>query len=221
MTQSISGESATNFWQTDLIDLIFSPSQQQDPFQTQDADLLHQFGFIPGLKELLMLRQVHALEHATVWVLSENAKSVGNASRARREDTDLGGMSTERGFYLYGQVDSEELKRAVQVALRRITSGEWDLAVHPRCGTNLSVGMLLTAGFAFGASMVLPRDPIGQMIGLGLAAATAAHITPDLGSMAQRYITTAIPFNLAVDSIQLLPDPLERSAHFVQVRWVD
>ncbi len=222
MTQATSRQSTTGFWQTDLIDLIFSPSQQQDPLQTQDADLLRQFSFVPGLKELLTLRQVHALEHATVWVLSENTRSVGDASKARREDTNLlGGMSTEQGFYLYGQVDTEDLKQAVQVALRRITSGEWNLAVHPRCGTNLSVGMLLTAGLAFGASIVLPRDPIGQMIGLGLAAATAAHITPDLGSIAQRYITTAIPFNLAVDNVQSLRDPLGRPAHFVQLRWVD
>ncbi|MHC5832407.1 MAG: DUF6391 domain-containing protein, partial [Nostoc sp.] len=39
------------------------------PQPTQDADLLRQLSFIPGLKEILMLRQVHALEHATVWVL--------------------------------------------------------------------------------------------------------------------------------------------------------
>jgi len=41
----------------------FNPSPQQD------SDLLAQIGFIPGFKEFLTLRQVHALEHATVWVL--------------------------------------------------------------------------------------------------------------------------------------------------------
>ncbi|MFN9259527.1 MAG: hypothetical protein ACK6BR_09850, partial [Microcystis sp.] len=45
----------------------FNPSPQQD------SDLLAQIGFIPGFKEFLTLRQVHALEHATVWVLSEMA----------------------------------------------------------------------------------------------------------------------------------------------------
>jgi hypothetical protein len=225
MTHSTSGQSAAGFWQTDLIDFFFSPTQQQDPLRTQDADLLHQLSFVPGLKELLMVRQVHALEHATVWVLSEKAAPNNHVNPyspdSSVEGDLLGGMSTDRGFYLYGQVNSEELNRAVPIALQRITSGEWDLAVHPRCGTNLSVGMLLTAGFAVGASMLLPREPIGQILGLGLAATTAAQLAPDLGSLAQRYVTTAIPFNLTVDSIQLVRDSLGRSAHFVQVRWVE
>lgn len=225
MTHSTSGQSAVSFWQTDLIDFFFSPTQQQDPLRTQDADLLHQLSFVPGLKELLMVRQVHALEHATVWVLSGKATSNKNVNPdspdSSAEGDLLGGMSTDQGFYLYGQVNSKELKRAVHTALQRITSGEWDLAVHPRCGTNLSVGMLLTAGFAVGASMLLPREPIGQILGLGLAATTAAQLAPDLGSLAQRYVTTAIPFNLAVDSVQLVHDSLGRSAHFVQVRWVE
>ena len=35
-----------------------------------DSELIEKLGFIPGLKEFLILRQVHALEHATVWMLS-------------------------------------------------------------------------------------------------------------------------------------------------------
>lgn len=221
MSHSSASQTAPGFWQTDLIDLIFSPAQQ-DPIQTQDADLLKQIGFIPGLKELLMLRQVHALEHATVWVLSGKAKPDGSRLGFYQTDNDLlSGLSTDRGFYLYGQVNTARLKQAVQVALNRITSGEWDLAVHPRCGTNLSVGMLLTASFAVGASILLPREPIGQVIGLGLAAATASQLAPDLGSLAQRYVTTAIPFNLAIDSVQLIHEPMGRTAHFVQVKWVE
>ena len=45
------------------------------PHPTQDADLLQQLSFIPGLKEILMLRQVNALEHATVCLLVENKYS--------------------------------------------------------------------------------------------------------------------------------------------------
>jgi hypothetical protein len=167
-----------------------------------------------------MLRQVHALEHATVWVLSSRVKPRQLLTKDIAPDNELlGGMSTDRGFYLYGQVDTAELHRAVQVALRRITAGEWHLAVHPRCGTNLSVGMLLTAGFALGAAALLPRGPIEQFVGFGVAAATAAHLTPDFGSLAQQYITTAIPFNLAIDHITASQDALGRPAHFVQVRW--
>ena len=194
------------------------------PSQTQDADLLRQLNFIPGLKELLMLRQVHALEHATVWVLSESSEAHGLGTDLRTGATDnelLGGMSTDQGFYLYGQVETMHLRQAVHQALQRITKGEWNLAVHPRCGTNLSVNMLLTAGLVLGMHWVLPRGPIEQLLGLGLAATTAAQLAPDLGSIAQEYVTTAIPFNLAIAGVTAIRDDWGRSAHFVRVRWTE
>lgn len=219
MTQATTNQPSW-FWEgTDLVDLLFAPSQQPDPRLTQDADLLRAFNFVPGLKELLMLRQVHALEHATVWVLSSGAMHPSSVMETVPDNELLGGISTDRGFHLYGQVNTIELHRAVQVALRRLTAGEWHLAVHPRCGTNLSVGMLLTAGFVMGAAAILPRGPIEQFVGLGVAAATAAHLTPDLGRVAQQYITTAIPFNLAIEGITPTQDAIGRPAHFVQVSW--
>lgn len=192
------------------------------PQPTQDSDLLNQLSFIPGLKEILMLRQVHALEHATVWVLSEQ-NSVGDEeeldnSRLRDNET-LGGLSTDRGFYLYGQVRYLDLQRAVSVALQRFQKGEWDLAVHPRCGTNLSVNMLLTTGFILSAHLLFPKGPIEQSIGLGLAITLATQLTPDLGLSAQKYLTTAIPFNLELVDIYPTKDLWGRSAYFVRVRW--
>ncbi|WP_242025709.1 DUF6391 domain-containing protein [Leptolyngbya sp. FACHB-36] len=219
MTDSAFRQSS-NFWEADLTNWLLSPIGQSVPQPTQDADLLQQLGFIPGLRELLMLRQVHALEHATVWVLSESSRHA-YVGASQTDNERLGGMSTERGFYLYGEVKFDDLSRAVQIALRRITSGDWDLAVHPRCGTNLSVGMLLTAGLAVGMAIALPRGPIEQILGLGAATAMAARLTPDLGSLAQRYLTTAVPFNLAIANITPVRDSLGRSAHFVQVRWVE
>lgn len=214
-----------------------NPNQTWDfdfpaPYPSQDTDLLKQLPFIPGLKELLMLRQVHALEHATVWVLADLANATSTSGSSRRQagarmtsdqvDNDaLGGLSTDQGFYLYGQVNLSDLKRAVPLALNRLTQGEWNLAVHPRCGTNLSVGMMLTAGLALGAHLLLPRHPIEQLIGLGLATATATQLAPDLGMLAQRYVTTGIPFNLAVEEISDTSDFWGRPAHFIQVRWQD
>ncbi len=186
------------------------------PTSTQDRDLLEQLNFLPGLKELLTIRQVHALEHGTVWVLSEWATLDG-----RGPDGDqLAGMSTAEGFYLYGRVNPDQLKRAVQTALHRLTQGEWDLAVHPRCGTNLSVGMLLTGGLALGINFCLPKGPVEQVVGLGVAATVATQLAPDVGSVAQRYLTTAIPFNLSVGEISLERDLWGRSAHFVRVDWL-
>ena len=111
------------------------------------------------------------------------------------------------------------LRRAVTLALHRLTNGEWDLAVHPRCGTNLSVAMLLAAGLAVGVNLMLPFRPVEQLIGLGLAATTASEIAPDLGLIAQRYITTAIPFNLAVENITISRDVWGRQGHFIKVAW--
>lgn len=192
------------------------------PQPNQDSDLLNQLGFLPGLKEILMLRQVHALEHATVWVLSEqnsfeNEEELENSHL--RDNETLGGLSTERGFYLYGQVKYLDLQRAVCIALQRFQKGEWDLAVHPRCGTNLSVNMLLTMGFVLSAHLLFPKGPIEQLIGLGIATSLATQLTPDLGLSAQKYLTTAIPFNLELVDIYPTRDLWGRSAYFVSLRW--
>lgn len=95
------------------------------------------------------------------------------------------------------------------------------MAVHPRCGTNLSVAMLLTAGLSMGASFILPRDPLSQLLGVGLAATAATQLAPDLGTIAQRYITTAIPFNLRIVNISATVDVWGKPAHFIQTSWVE
>lgn len=207
------------FWQAEILDILFPRSPHPASAASQDAELLRQLPFLPGLKELLMTRQVHALEHATVWILTHMSSRASSPTAINHES--LGGLSTERGFYLYGNAATAEISRAAQIALRRITAGEPDLAIHPRCGTNLSVGMLLTAGLAIGASTVLPKDPISQMVAIGMAGAIATQLTPDLGEWAQRYITTAIPFNLAIANISLKRDELGRSTHFIEVCWVE
>jgi hypothetical protein len=203
----------------DLFNFNFSATQP-----TQDADAIEQLPFIPGLKEFLMLRQVHALEHATVWVLSEFESKYSNISGFTTPLVDnelLSGLSTERGFYLYGQVNKIDLQRAVRVALQRLTHGESHLAVHPRCGTNVSVAMLLTFGLGLGMHLLLPRTPIEQILGWGMAATTAAQLAPELGVLAQRYITTAIPFNLEIADIKLTQDSWGRTAYFIKVGWRD
>ncbi|MGF1542513.1 MAG: DUF6391 domain-containing protein [Pleurocapsa sp.] len=194
------------------------------PHPKQDSELLQQLGFIPGLKEFLILRQVHALEHATVWILSnldhDNAIAQPTTFDSISLDNQtIGGLSTEKGFYLYGEINSLKLRWAVNLALTRLQQGEWNLALHPRCGTNSSVAMLLTAGMVLTAHLLLPRQPLEQLLGVGLATTAANCLAPDLGMSVQRYITTAIPFNLKVRDITRAVDPLGRSSYFVRLQW--
>lgn len=178
------------------------------PRREQDSELLQQLGFIPGLKELLILRQVHALEHGTIWLLGQG-----------KDNQSLGGLSTEKGFYLYGQVNLDHLKRSVNQALQRLQQGEWNLAIHPRCGTNLSVAMVLATGLALGTHLLLPRNPLTQLIGLGIAANLSLQLAPEIGSSVQKYLTTGIPFNLKLVNITLSQDFWGREAYFVRLDW--
>jgi Domain of unknown function (DUF6391) len=152
--------------------------------------------------------QVHALEHGTIWVLSEKYPKL-----------QLGGASTNQGFYVYGQVDPQILLAAAREALERFKRGEADLAVHPRCGTNLSVGMLLTMGFAFGFNLLLPRRLPNLLMGAGLAAMCSSLLSPSLGAKAQKYVTTDIPMNLSVTGIKTQTDWMGRKTHFVQTHY--
>lgn len=189
-----------NYWES----VYFQPTIDQD------SQLLKNIGFIPGLKELLMLRQVHALEHGTIWQLNKD-----------KDEQNLGGLSTEQGFYLYGNVSASNLSQAVNEALRRFKAGEWQLAVHPRCGTNLSVGMLLATGFAFTNQFILPRDFFSQLLGFGVTTKLAMELAPEVGQLVQKYLTTGIPFNLKLVSVETTQDFWGRDAKFVRLQWQD
>jgi hypothetical protein len=73
-------------------------------------------------------RRNHALEHATIHMLSE-----------RHKNFSAQGNSNHRGFYLniYGDVGEDDVREAVEEAYRRLKGGEHHLAVHPNCGTVL------------------------------------------------------------------------------------
>ena len=183
------------------------------PQNNRDSEILQQWGFIPGLREFLILRQVHALEHATVWVLSNLS------NHSSEDDETIGGLSTEQGFFLYGKINSLHLKKSVKIALNRLQRGEWNLALHPRCGTNASVAAFLTTGMVFTTHIMLPKEPITQILGMGLAGITADFLAPEMGMAVQKYLTTAIPFNLQIRKISKTVDKWGRPAHFIDLKW--
>ncbi len=190
---------------------------------SRDTELIQQLGFIPGLKEFLIIRQIHALEHATVWMLSNStslSRTKLTTSYLSADNETIGGLSTEKGFYLYGEINPLKLQQAVKAGLTRLQKGEWNLALHPRCGTNSSVAMLLTAGMTMTAHFTLPREPIHQLMGMGLATLAANYLAPDIGIYVQKYLTTSIPFNLKLHKITKIVDKSGNSGYFVRLNWV-
>jgi len=63
------------------------------------------------------VRQNHALEHATVHVLSRVNPYV-----------QIMGRSTDAGFFIYGAVSTQEVASAATEALARLQQGEYHLA---------------------------------------------------------------------------------------------
>jgi hypothetical protein len=124
------------------------------------------------------VRRNHGIEHATVHVLS-----------ARDPNIQLVGRADTTGFNIYGQVETEELMSAAQEALQRLQNGEGNLAVHPRCGTNLVTAGLLTA---VAAVIALGRKPsIKKLPDVILATTLAAFFAQPLGMQLQARVTTS------------------------------
>ena len=89
-------------------------------------------GVLTGNPWLQRIRRNHGLEHATLNVLARRNPNLRLAGH-----TDLG------GFWILGDIETNELTAAVEEALRRLNAGDKDLAVHANCGTNLAVAGLL------------------------------------------------------------------------------
>lgn len=125
-------------------------------------------------------RRIHGLEHATIHLLS-----------ARDPYVRLIGRSTPKGFYLYGQVSTEEVAQAASAALSRLQGGEAALAVHPRCGTNLAVVGILAGMSSLVASAGRSRSALQKLPRVLLAATCAAIVAQPLGTRVQEQITTS------------------------------
>jgi hypothetical protein len=123
------------------------------------------------------IRQNHALEHATITVLSGMIPTLSVSAR-----------SSSDGFIIFGDVDLGYLRRALDEALRRLQAGEAELAIHPNCGTNLAVGIsLVTIGTLLGLASNRPRTRLAAAAASSLAGWTAAR---PVGEYVQRHFTT-------------------------------
>ena len=90
------------------------------------------------LPPFLATRRNHAVEHATLKILAR-----------KYNDKNLAGHSNPTGFFLFGDMTTEDIRTSIQEAMTRLRAGEHDLAIHPGCGTNLATSMVLPASFAW------------------------------------------------------------------------
>lgn len=151
------------------------------------------------------MRRNHALEHAAISLVTE-----------RHPDVFLQGRSNSRGFYIFGQIGTDELRSAIDEALRRLERGESGLAIHPRCGTNLAVAGILSGVSAALASGLKPRQ--NRFSYAILASIASLLVAPAIGTEAQRYVTTlADPSDLRVESIERRRF-FGRPSHWVRTR---
>ncbi len=149
------------------------------------------------------VRRNHGIEHATVHVLTSRDPSLR-----------LVGRADPAGFYIYGDVPTDQLEAAAREGIDRLQHGEPSLAVHPRCGTNLVVAGLLTAAAAV---IALGRKPsLRRLPDAILATTLAAFVAQPLGLSVQQYVTTS-PNALGASVIGIRQDKMGK----VKVQHVD
>ncbi len=132
------------------------------------------------------VRRNHALEHATLRVLTE-----------RHRMTSLMGRSSFWGFAIYGDLDTEDLLEAAHEGLRRLRNGDRSIAIHPNCGSNYAVaGTIAGAGALIalgGLSKQTDERPLDRLARLPLACAVGTLgviLSRPLGSAFQAHIAT-------------------------------
>lgn len=136
---------------------------------------------ILDLPLILETRRNHALEHATLHIL---ARKCQNQSMA--------GHSNPTGFFLLGDVPTDDVIACVNEAHTRLNAGESGLAVHEGCGTNLVVTAVLPATFAW-APLRRVRSTFWRVWLIPFAMLLALFgyfLSKPLGPWLQKYITT-------------------------------
>ena len=135
---------------------------------------------ILDLPYILETRRNHALEHATLHML------------ARTHKINMGGHSNPTGFFIFGELRTEDIRNALQEAYTRLRGGESGLAIHPGCGTNL-----VATAFLPGTMAWLPfrstRSTGARLLLLPIALALGVFgffLSKPLGTWMQRNLTT-------------------------------
>ena len=122
----------------------------------------------------------HGLEHGTISLIMSRLP----------HSQPMAGYSIPLGFFVVGDVTTEQVKTCSAEALSRMQAGEADLAVSPFCGTNIVVGAALTTMATLGGYKAAGHG----LRGLNRAcsnAALAIVASQPLGRAVQRRYTTS------------------------------
>lgn len=152
-------------------------------------------------------RRNHALEHATIHLLS-----------AALPGKPLAGRSTPFGFYLYGDVTQESLTAATYDALSRLKRGESRLAIHPGCGTNYLTSGTFAGLAAFTAlSLGDQKNRLSRLPDVLVAATLALMAAQPVGPMLQEKVTTLAEMgDLSIVSVRKLNSRGSMPVHYVE-----
>lgn len=128
------------------------------------------------------VRRNHALEHATLQILATKNTRLSAA-----------GYSDPNGFHILGNVSTDQLRNAVNEALRRLQAGEEHLAIHPNCGTNFAATGIIAGSLAWlamvgsGASF---RSKLDRWPAVVMLVTLGTIFSQPLGPFLQEHITT-------------------------------
>ena len=128
------------------------------------------------------VRRNHGLEHATIHLLSQHTPGLK-----------IVGRSDAGGFWIYGNVSTENVQDCATRALSRMRKGEHQLAIHPNCGTNLVTAAVLGTVATLAALVGSDRERFGKLQRIPLivlALIMALVLGQPLGMRIQQHITT-------------------------------
>ncbi|MFP4322941.1 MAG: DUF6391 domain-containing protein [Anaerolineales bacterium] len=141
------------------------------------------------------VRRNHGLEHATIHMLTRRQRVLRIAGRA-----------DNRGFFLYGETDTDTVREAAEEALARMKRGEAKWAVHPNCGTGLVVSSAMTSGAALlglaGVEGDRPAQFFARLPMVMFLTVVALLASRPAGLSIQRHITTSgMPGDLEIAQV--------------------
>lgn len=141
-----------------------------------------------------LVRRNHGLEHATINLMSK--KYPGRS---------FSGHSDPKGFWIIGEISTDELAEIVQEALKRMNEGEHGLAIHAHCGTNAVTTGVIAGGVAWLATLKRAdtfEKKMDRLPWLIMLVTGAVILSQPLGPKVQEKVTTSgVPGNLMIRQI--------------------